>query len=715
MTVQVKKSFRAIKLLLLLSLFLHAFVVMQIPIAQASKQPTIVVAGEVKGITGKKEGALIYSYVAFFVHQVRNGSSSLRNTEIVVKHLGGESSGLLLWRSDQPYFFVGEFAELTLEPEDQVFKVVGGHKGKLQLDQKLQPISQRTAAGYRLYWYNPSVGWQVSTTRPGPDWYGPLRWSISGLEYWINTQGIPPDLSVSSFITYATASFQTWEDDPGSSFDFTYRGTRADTAPGIGDGINLVGWSSIGGSTIALTWLWASYIPGNYDSFRITETDMEFDNSKSWSAQPSGVAGRFDVQNIGTHEAGHTFGLGDMYDPEDSEQTMYGYGATGETKKRTLEWGDQAGIRTLYPGPGLVQITVTSSPTGSGFVAVDGAATMTPQVFTWIEGATHTLAANSPVSGGTGIQYVWLSWSDGGAQSHTVTVPSSPTTYTANFKKQYMLTVSVSPPGSGTLSVSSGWQDDGTTVQAIATANTGYSFYYWSLDGVSVGSNPSYSVLMNSPHSLTAFFRGASTISLGLSTESIALGASVTLSGTIVPTQPSPGIPVGTTVVLSYSLDGSTWNVFIMPQTVGGGAYSAIWYPPYPGTYQIKAAWNGNQDYEGSTSPTVSLTVTGTLLPRIALLVSGPTSTTVGNTVTFDVLVTNPGSSMSSTLYFEVVGPGGYRYFDTQQISVAADGKGKFQFVWPVPSTASTGQYQVFVGLIPPKPTAIAQTQIIVL
>ena len=621
---------------------------------------------------------------------------------------------MLLWRSDQPYFFVGEFAELILEPEDQVFKVVGGHKGKLQLDQKLQPIRQRTAAGYRLYWYNPSVGWQVSTTRPGPDWYGPLRWSISGLEYWINTQGIPPDLSVSSFITYTTASFQTWEDDPGSSFDFTYRGTRADIAPGIGDGINLVGWSSIGGGTIAQTWLWASYVPGSYDSFRITETDMEFDNSKLWSAQPSGVAGRFDVQNIGTHEAGHTFGLGDMYDLEDSEQTMYGYGATGETKKRTLEWGDQAGIRVLYPGPGLVQITVTSSPTGSGFVTVDGAPTTTPQVFTWIEGATHTLAANSPVSGGTGIQYVWLSWSDGGAQSHTVTVPSSPTTYTANFKKQYMLTVSVSPLGGGTLSVSSGWQDDGASVQVTATANTGYSFYYWSLDGVSVGSNPSYSVLMNSPHSLTAFFRGTSTISLGLSTESLALGASVTLSGTITPTQPSPGIPVGTTVTLSYSLDGSTWNVFIMPQIVGGGAYSAIWYPPYPGTYQIKAAWSGNQDYEGSTSPTVSLTVTGTLPPRIALLVSGPLSTTAGSTVTFDVLITNPGSSMFSTLYFEVVGPGGYRYFDTQQIAVAADGKGRFQFVWQVPSTANTGQYQVFVGLIPPKPTAIAQTQIIV-
>ena len=59
-----------------------------------------------------------------------------------------------------------------------------------------------------------------------------------------------------------------------------------------------------------------------------------------------GLSGRYDVQNIGTHEAGHTFGLGDMYEPADSEQTMYGYASTGETKKRTLEWGDRAGAAT---------------------------------------------------------------------------------------------------------------------------------------------------------------------------------------------------------------------------------------------------------------------------------------------------------------------------------------------------------------------------------
>jgi hypothetical protein len=360
-----------------------------------------------------------------------------------------------------------------------------------------------------------------------------------------------------------------------------------------------------------------------------------------------------------------------------------------------------------------VQVTVTSSPAGSGFVTVNGSGITTPQVFKWGERSNQTLSANSPVSGGTGIQYAWVSWSDSGAQSHLITVPSSPTTYTANFKKQYMLTITANPTAGGTLSVSTGWQDNGATVPVSAMTNTGYSLYYWSLDGVNVGSNPSYSVLMNSPHSLTAYFRGTSSISLGLSAESVELGASVTISGTITPTQPSPGIPAGTTVVLSYSLDGSTWNVFAMTPT-GGGAYSIVWYPPYKKTYQIKASWGGNSDYGGSTSSTVSLTVTGTPPRRITLLVSGPASKVRGSSVTFDVLVTNASSSMSTTLYLEVVGPGGYRYFDTMQISVDAAGTGRFQFLWQVPSTLSAGQYQVFVGLIPPKPTAMTQIQITV-
>ncbi len=139
------------------------------------------------------------------------------------------------------------------------------------------------------------------------------------------------------------------------------------------------------------------------------------------------------------------------------------------------------------------------------------------------------------------------------------------------------------------------------------------------------------------------------------------------------------------------------WNMFITTKTSSGGAYSVVWYPPYPTTppystaYQIKASWSGDEDYEGAVSSVTSLAVTGIFPPRISLLVSGPSSAVAGASATFDVIVTNLGWVVSTTLYLEVIGPGSYRYFDTQQVTVATSRRGRVQFIWQVPSTASLG------------------------
>jgi hypothetical protein len=292
---------------------------------------------------------------------------------------------------------------------------------------------------------------------------------------------------------------------------------------------------------------------------------------------------------------------------------------------------------------------------------------------------------------------------------------SSPASDVLTIITRYQLTITASPPGTGSTSPALGsyWHNVGASVSVSATPASGYSFYHWSLDGVNVGNNPSYSIVMDSDHSLTAFFRGSSSISLLLSPSAAPLGGAVTLSGSMTPAQPSPGIPAGTVVVLSYSLDsGATWNTFMTTQTDGSGGYSTTWYPPYPNTCQLKATWSGNANYVGATSPSVSLTVTGTPSPFVILLASGPPSVTRGGEVVFEVLVTNPGSSLSGTLYIEVVGPGGYDYFETVQVSVAAGSAGSFQFRWQAPSV--TGTYQVTVGFVPPRLSTIGQTQIAV-
>ena len=80
------------------------------------------------------------------------------------------------------------------------------------------------------------------------------------------------------------------------------------------------------------------------------ETDFSWGNAGTTDENNLGNTLIMDLQNIATHELGHALGLADLYDTTAPvpEQTMYGYASPGETKKRTLEDGDKAGITVLY-------------------------------------------------------------------------------------------------------------------------------------------------------------------------------------------------------------------------------------------------------------------------------------------------------------------------------------------------------------------------------
>ncbi len=97
---------------------------------------------------------------------------------------------------------------------------------------------------------------------------------------------------------------------------------------------------------IAVTIIWG-YFYGPPGQREIIEFDILFDTDFTWgdaTKDPSVM----DLQNIATHEIGHGFGLGDLYNSECAEETMYGYSTEGETKKRDLNAGDITGIQELY-------------------------------------------------------------------------------------------------------------------------------------------------------------------------------------------------------------------------------------------------------------------------------------------------------------------------------------------------------------------------------
>jgi hypothetical protein len=78
------------------------------------------------------------------------------------------------------------------------------------------------------------------------------------------------------------------------------------------------------------------------------------------------------------------------------------------------------------------RVNINSVPSGGGFITVDGNPVQTPYTASWLSGSTHNVTANSPANSESGVQYAYSSWSDGGAQSHTIVAKNS-ANYTASF------------------------------------------------------------------------------------------------------------------------------------------------------------------------------------------------------------------------------------------------------------------------------------------
>ncbi|HLG23902.1 MAG TPA: matrixin family metalloprotease [Candidatus Nanoarchaeia archaeon] len=97
---------------------------------------------------------------------------------------------------------------------------------------------------------------------------------------------------------------------------------------------------------IAVTTVWGNF-GGAPKSRQLVEFDALFDDAEfNWGDATQNSA-FMDFLNIAVHELGHAAGMGH---PSNSctEESMYAYASEGETKKRTLNPGDIAGIKALY-------------------------------------------------------------------------------------------------------------------------------------------------------------------------------------------------------------------------------------------------------------------------------------------------------------------------------------------------------------------------------
>ena len=83
--------------------------------------------------------------------------------------------------------------------------------------------------------------------------------------------------------------------------------------------------------------------------------------------------------------------------------------------------------------PRTVTLSFRTQPAGLQ-ITVDGQPRRAPFSFTAVVGMTREIGAPSPQRAG-GATHEFVSWSDGGAATHTLTVPQSDTTYTAVFRR----------------------------------------------------------------------------------------------------------------------------------------------------------------------------------------------------------------------------------------------------------------------------------------
>ncbi len=302
-------------------------------------------------------------------------------------------------------------------------------------------------------------------------------------------------------------------------------------------------------------------------------------------------------------------------------------------------------ISTLSPTN--ASITLTSNPSGSGYMKFDGNSVTTPHTFNWYIGSTHLLEAITP-SAPPGTRYVWIGWSDGGAQNHNYTVPASDTTVSANWQTQHQVTFDYQVSGGGT----------GYSAPSVT--------YYQSGSPLTVTAGPSATVWVDagSTYSYTNPLSGSGANERWQTNQA---SGTISAQGTITPTYYHQ-YPITVTASPSGAIDGTfsvTYTQFgsvntNQPQTTTWNSWAdasttiTVSSPQSPYNSHVFTSYTNNPATMNSAQ---TITLNYQLRPPPALDGSASTNTVSSNTMTITLTTMQP----NDVLYLSWVGNGGRR------------------------------------------------------
>jgi len=268
--------------------------------------------------------------------------------------------------------------------------------------------------------------------------------------------------------------------------------------------------TSTQGGTTGTLYLWNSWSDGGTNSHTITTPSGSVTYTTNFTTQYYLTMNAGSGGSVTPNSAWYNAGQNVTIDATPNEGYVFnnwtgsGTGSySGTTKIGTITMNGPITQLAAFTEPSL--ITILTNPSGKSYT-VDGQIYSSQKTFSWAVGSNHTITASGIQTGTNGIQYLWSSWSDAGAISHTITTPNSSTTYTANFTTQYYLTMTAG--SGGTVNPNSAWYNSGQSVPIDATPATGNSFNNWSGtgNGSYTGITKSTSVIMNEPISQIANF-----------------------------------------------------------------------------------------------------------------------------------------------------------------------------------------------------------------
>jgi hypothetical protein len=146
----------------------------------------------------------------------------------------------------------------------------------------------------------------------------------------------------------------------------------------------------------------------------------------------------------------------------------------------------------------------------------------------------------------------------------------------------------------------------------------------------------------------------ATQISISVDTSSIVVGSAVNIYGTLTDTNGNP-LP-NKSVTLSYSVTDNDWVPIGSGITNAAGQYYIQWVNTASGTFTLKAEWNGDDEYLG-TSATTTLTSLPYQDPYVFYIESNSTITALTFDATESELVFTASGASGTTGYVKATIP----------------------------------------------------------